>query len=100
MTGKHTPGPWRNMTNQVETMPDKGGAVICEVFALEGEDRHALGVEADANARLIAAAPELLDVCEIALGVFAWARDHGAQNIEPIADMARAAIAKATGGTA
>ena len=81
----HTPGPWsvgshRSIQSQAGT--------ICETFS------H-MGVEvADANERLIAAAPELLDV-------LMWIADQpqGAMFAE-VREVARDAIAKATGKAA
>ena len=58
---KTTPGPWTvNGAHKVESEKEHGwandGWIICE----------ALGPDAAANARLIAAAPELLDVlCDL-----------------------------------
>jgi len=105
MTAQHTPGPWTANRRYVET----DEATVCEVF---GGNR--------ADARLIAAAPELLEACQ----TFAeWLRredagfDHKTHNRETpegeaawrewfygniaicglAQDQVRAAIAKATG---
>lgn len=53
---KHTPGPWMNpnLSNEVMTIPN-GEIKICRVYAILENDR------GEANAKLIAAAPELLD---------------------------------------
>lgn len=69
MSAAHTPGPWE--VHQVPGMPDtlghhviaEGGLTVCSVTyqlpARVGAD--VVEVERRANARLIAAAPELLD---------------------------------------
>jgi hypothetical protein len=55
---KCTPGPWEVSDNPRETtIVGKNGSFICEV------QTHLLEEEL-ANARLIAAAPELLDACK------------------------------------
>ena len=76
---KHTPGPWatRESATHVTVTNACGDAVF-------HEDKRIPGVMADA--RLIAAAPELLDACKAALS-----------DDQPYIDKCRAAIAKATG---
>lgn len=91
METKFTPGPWR-----VGEMRNKYDIVIRD----SNNSPVALGVvagyllrEAEANARLIAAAPELLDVLtrlEMVAGL-------GNNYDDPVRVSARAAIAKATG---
>lgn len=60
MTLKHTPGPWKKIADYVQA-PRRGGAQhdidICQVFTAETR-----AGEPAANARLIAAAPEMLDL--------------------------------------
>ena len=81
---KHTPGPWGVTRLQgVEYVTIDGGRVsVARVSALK---------TGEANARLIAAAPELLAALELAL----IAIDEDAA--PKVAGMARAAIAKARG---
>lgn len=70
----HTPGPW-TADQSVKT-----GAVVAEVDRLFGQSitvrvtttnmdktTEAFNAESEANARLIAAAPDLLHACEVAL---------------------------------
>jgi len=85
---KHTPGPWRVggnswFVNQIPIEP----AIGCAYGA---------GYEVKANARLIAAAPELLEALQILaehdFGVNGWT-----PLLESAAIKARAAIRKATG---
>jgi len=99
MTDQHTPGPWavyRGVQYQGEFTIFKGATDIAITRFADGD--------CNANARLIAAAPELLEVLEDVLpwlqkaeaeGVFAncAAPQGGLRAINP----ARAAIAKATG---
>ena len=98
---KHTPGPWvvvGNLTKYVEAR--LVGSLMQEVAAcgptLADEG---YGQQQEANARLIAAAPDLLEALR---GMFAmWRSVCRAQGWEPEhlaeAVRAQAAIAKATG---
>lgn len=97
----HTPGPWIAERNHdgdwVISQPGNDGQVVC---CLRGCD----GPEWEANARLIAAAPDLLAACNSALAGFAGVEaGMGAPGM--LADCAsvtqlKAAIAKAEGGVA
>ena len=88
---KHTPGPWR-----IE-MKDNYMKLYMPASRLDGDV--ARGYVGEANARLIAAAPELLEACE------ALARLCERFGVNPVTvsggpsslDRARAAIAKAEG---
>lgn len=86
---KHTPGPWRQGGGYdgiigILAPEDGDGAskVVCDVFERD---------EQQANAKLIAAAPDLLE----ALVALLAAKDLGAHEFNAI-DLAEAAIAKAT----
>ncbi len=91
----HTPGPWRVAGITTPTGNDigiRGQTDTVIALALAGPNR-----EPDANARLIAAAPDLLAACEWAfLELQVWLpkdpSDRAASGLETIA----AAIAKAT----
>ena len=93
---KHTPGPWRWSQNphggaRVET-PRVG---IADVLSRAGVP-HPAQESCAANARLIAAAPELLEALR---GLVAEAkRLHVDDILGSSVDAARAALAKATGG--
>ena len=104
---KHTPGPWKaewhRKYKQWNVFPESGKAVV-SVTDLCGEYSKE---ETEANARLIAAAPDLLEALmteqkalELAhtnYGEVGGAKTHW--GIFEAADtQARAAIAKATGG--
>ena len=117
MTTQHTPGPWQFNDLDASIWPGPMGsrrAPVATVFTaaqpeseLSQESDHFTPEEA-ANARLIAAAPELLAACIHALAKLECA----AEKAEPGPQMAhwfagedyglkstiRAAIAKATGG--
>ena len=91
MTTKHTPGPW--------TLDDRGykyivhkpgdGYITRDICRMDSSTMAAFAQEA--NARLIAAAPDLLEALKMLLGSTSY--DPNA------ACKARAAIAKATGDT-
>ena len=85
---KHTPGPWCVEGVGIRALVRAGiNGVIVAV-------RHRLSAqEHEANARLIAAAPELLESVKALLGCMSLAGWDG----DPIAVKALAAIAKATG---
>lgn len=102
----HTKGPWSRSGVRVKLRLPGGSSDSHEVFAtVDGvqeavayalySDRNGLHSETFANARLIAAAPDLLDACQRAL--------RHAQNIGIDSDgssyvnILRAAITKATG---
>jgi hypothetical protein len=79
MSAKHTPGPWIVM---------RGGWTE-EGFAQY--ELHGNRTSCIADARLIAAAPELLEALQAVI-------DHGSMTgADWVSDKARAAIAKATG---
>jgi len=89
MSEKHTPGPWCISSD------DEGAYVVDELgITLVATAPHNEGAsgraEADANARLISAAPELLAACEAALRELPHEKDVRSQLI--------LAIAKAKGG--
>ena len=85
---KHTPGPWRVETERayIQITPTDNVA-ICELWRRGNPELEM------ANARLIAAAPDLLEALEMLAAV-----DFGADgSVERGALLARIAIAKATG---
>ena len=95
MSAQHTPGPWR-INLDCETMISNcldgaEAADICEV----SEWSQVFWEERNANARLIAAAPELLEALESARGVLI--EHYAAQENDYPLDRINAAIAKARG---
>lgn len=93
MSKKHTPGSWK----AVAATPDErtfvetqdGDRLICFVEGSVGDNHSDY-----ANARLIAAAPDLLKALERCISALAA---NGAPNCEAVKE-ARAAITKAGGG--
>ena len=90
---KHTPGPWRYSKAHKDVISMCGGIkkdVICEIVN-------------EANARLIAAAPDLLEAAQLALQIAeSWIHDQldGTSSIDGALlhlDPVRAAIARARG---
>ena len=92
---KFTPGPWfitGNMTRYIEARI--GGGLIQEVAACgPTEADNGYGEQQMANARLIAAAPELLEALEYMLET----NESGDNAGDQARAQARAAIAKARG---
>ena len=93
---EHTPGPWNLSANE-------DGRTYVEASNDTADDIAALLMDHDqqqnaANARLIAAAPDLLAACKAALNTPAMNADE----MDPIeieaVELARAAIRKAEGG--
>ena len=96
MTKQHTPGPWRIGSRQTST-PSYIDAGKGFNYRLITRVRDVDMDEGKANARLIAAAPDLLAACvEMVAGNMGQPRGVGV----PALDAMRAAIDKATGGEA
>ncbi|MHC3750731.1 hypothetical protein ACYKDZ_17825 [Stutzerimonas stutzeri] len=96
---KHTPGPWLVEGRTVYALNDDG----YNRFSALVQDAHTPGDELEANARLIAAAPDLLEAAELALEVAeGWIHDQldgtgiAGEALGKL-DSVRAAIAKARG---
>ena len=95
---KHTTGPWHEGSHR--TVESQNGT-ICEVYSHMGIE------EADANQKLIAAAPELLEALNQQLyflnvlsGTVPLHEEPTHRRIKLQQEELRAAIAKATGGAA
>ena len=96
METKHTPGQWKvsrdgHLVQTVDESNKRGGLVICDVFGMCADNR-------EANARLIAAEPDLLaaliELLDQAGEVYPhFESERGQANIA----QARAAISRATG---
>lgn len=106
MKAKHTPGPWTLTADgagwYIECSPERGHSVAYIRAEIGEEDPDTSDDEKEANARLIAAAPELLDALIALLGV-APSKAPGAGLIVGAEEKhanalqaARAAIKKAT----
>ena len=100
---KHTPGPWdtdeRDHDEPLQNIKIKAGRhhTVCTVWIDDAPVRD-FNAQQWANARLIAAAPDLLEALE---GLLCWCQGYEADKLNPHAfsyiRSARAAIAKATG---
>lgn len=94
---KFTPGPWKvfgNVIRAIETIDgqDRRGEIVAMPMSGGDPDRRNLG-NFEANARLIAAAPDLLAACERALSEL-----DGDPHRYELVDAINAAISKAKGG--
>ncbi len=92
MTNKHTPGPWHTIREGSSTVYVEsriGGGWVQEVSSC-GPTANG-SEEQEANARLIAAAPELLDALEMVMKKYSKHLDGFAF------EQCHAAISKATG---
>ncbi len=94
MAKAHTPGPWDKIVKMEGFTAVGANTLIARVFSTAFRD-----VENEAaNARLIAAAPELLEVAQL---IVQWAKDNdrgheGSELLEILSETSRA-IAKAEG---
>jgi hypothetical protein len=101
---EHTPGPWgipepdEDITYLAVTY--KGKADTQVIAIVNGPGSGATRDSMIANARLIAAAPELLRGCNAALAYLADPASKFTNNRTSAAEIIRAAIAKATGNKA
>lgn len=95
-TAKHTPGPWHatqwGKTVVIDAPEYLGLAHLNHIGNIMANGRPALAID-KANARLIAAAPEMLE----ALKALLWQHDNHGQLFGMALQDARATIAKAEG---
>jgi len=90
---RFTPGPWQvNHSDPLQVCDTDGDVRGCSPIATT----HGPRVEAKANARLIAAAPELLEAVTLAYAFLAGGSCYETERWRAAFDAARAAIAKAT----
>ncbi|MET3371982.1 hypothetical protein ABIC89_001023 [Variovorax boronicumulans] len=92
---KYTPGPWIHHPDDNIIATNDGRRML----EWQARSLHVPAAERDANARLVAAAPELLEAlilleAEMVLSGNAESRDYG---WKPAIEKTRAAILKATG---
>ena len=95
MSTKHTPGPWHVGKGSKCVVYDAEGWAVAD--AVTCHNRHNA---IDANARLIAAAPDLLDALRRLCAVAVWDEDTDRAEFDAAISGADAAIAKAEGGAA
>jgi hypothetical protein len=103
-TTKHTPGPWRVCGGStphykaIAAGDQTNGRLIIESFAdLAGTWNAVPQEQQDANAHLIAAAPDLLASCVTLLGIVRLQNGNLHDDVNEIQRKAEAAIAKAEG---
>lgn len=101
MSGKHTPGPWTtdkaDHDAPYQDIKIKAGKhhTVCTVW-IDDAPVHDFNSLQEANARLIAAAPDLLEALRKVVALWDHhASAHGDGIIYPLHEAARAAIAKA-----
>jgi len=101
-TPSHTPGPWKvagRYGKYSDEITDANGQAIAWVFTRKADPQIVTGVldspEGQANASLIAAAPELLEALEQAADYLAEFFEEGREH--RVIKLADAAIAKAEG---
>ncbi|MFA5187055.1 MAG: hypothetical protein WC551_11285 [Patescibacteria group bacterium] len=100
----HTPGPWRRIQNHILSIDANVAMTLSEGMSASKVEHRISKEEAEANAHLIAAAPDMLEAlldllqrhCNLCVAY------HG-ENLEscracPSVNLARAVIAKAKGG--
>lgn len=98
----HTPGPWfvaekvesktRTSLRRIRSVNEgTDHGAVCEVYGISD------GSEAGANARLIAAAPALLDACQRVLRSIEWWGTADRMDRDEQIAILRDAIEKATG---
>lgn len=94
---QHTPGPWTCHSGRIytdgPTVWPKGGDLGIPIADINREKGNGTApVERDENARLIAAAPDLLEACE---AIAKLADGQGMRNLMTVAGQASRAIEKA-----
>jgi len=99
---KWTPGPWRVSSESpriiqkdYRAIGSDAGFLIASTMGRDNSGFYASEQEADANANLIAAAPELYDVCERLLDAVPYVSEYDVPM--GLWDDIRAALAKARG---
>lgn len=95
MTTTHTPGPWSLSDEDSSLLSGADGAYIAQVFSRTNCDIGSLRSNYAADARLIAAAPDMLKALQLVASI--WSSDQ-TTNVAPDSPLAivRAAIARAT----
>jgi hypothetical protein len=98
MSMKFTPGPWSIHPVASTAVVGSTGFVVaaCGGHSSNARDPEELHSELQANARLIAAAPDLLEAARAAMLVLAGEHDTDSAR-QHAESLARAAIAKAAG---
>ena len=103
---KHTPGPWVVDGDVIRGDQQRNGSIsVASMLDVSYPYGRRAGESKHANARLIAAAPDLLDAAKLVIAWYEAEDDHSKADFYQRMDMCResesalrAAIAKATGG--
>lgn len=102
MTTKYTPAPWFVVNGEnggIEIRSDSRWGMV-EICLVDTGFNEPIESEQISNARLISAAPELLEACKIIVDAFdSLSQSSPARNEMLHINVARAAIAKALGET-
>jgi hypothetical protein len=94
---KWTKGPWRANKNRAITAGDATIGNACQSFGVTANGSfHVTEKDAEANANLIAAAPDLYKALDRCLNFIANTESEMGETLES-GDVARAALAKARG---
>jgi len=98
----HTPGPWHlsDETNPLIYSDANRGTYVAQVFAYTDGTTGTSRPQADADARLMAAAPVLLAALRVIANSEELSGDTIVCDFATLQSVARAAIARATGGEA
>ena len=74
----HTPGPWQHSVKLSASENHRGFSIwTADGWALaDVQPADENGIEGEANARLIAAAPLLYEACKTALGIVWFGKEH------------------------
>lgn len=95
MSVQHTPGPWKaypiEMNHGLPYTPVAANTLLAKVYSEAFGDYE----QSEANARLVAAAPDLLEALKLADAMLSGAN----MNANVVEQKVRAAIAKAKDGT-
>lgn len=92
MKAKHTPGPWSVKKHFSEWLIGNGRYLIAETAGSPAYLGRASAERDAANARLLAAAPELLEALNAVEGAYQCGAD-----LNTVMDQVKSAIAKANG---
>lgn len=97
---KHTPGPWRNIGRAIVTKDARIEIAVASTNdtkdAHVNENHRVMWEEAAANARLIAAAPAMLEALQRLCDSLAWEENRSGTTFSGY-ESAKAAIRAATG---
>lgn len=93
--GMHTPGPWVVEATAVGTIETESGIAIAQAFQVKPLRQDLKQTERQANARLMAAAPEMLDALKQA-----YYRNEFGFLPDSVQNQIRSAINRAIGGEA